>query len=476
MLHKSKLCSRAKDMGIFKASIDDTVLATIINAKLEEISEPVPKRMRSRPIYDFKQALSHNSCNFVMEMKRSSPSLGDFCKNFKPQKIFTVYKNFASAISILCEKTYFKGDLNLGVEIGAKCDLPLLCKDFIFCKEQIDRAYDYGFDAILLMLSVLEHQVFLDLLAYAKQKGLYVLAEVSNESEAYFAADIEAIDVIGINNRNLKTLDIDLNNTLQIYPILKNKVVLSESGFTNHSDLSKVYPICNYLIGSALTASPNLENTCKEMVYGLNKVCGITTKDAIDYIDPNFISLIGFIFCSQSPRFVDPQKAKPLITHAKNRKFQCVGVFKDNSVDEIINIANELKLDFIQIHGNVTKDMLCELKNIIDAQIITVLNTDSLNCDALNKKACEYLKYCTYFLLDNKIPGSGKSLDLKNLDGFLYKDRTLLAGGIGPDNLEPLLHLGFLGFDLNSKLESSVGIKDPKKINQISNIFAKLGR
>lgn len=472
MLQAQKLTSQAKAfVGLNTKAIDETVIATIINKKVEDVKNLKVTGKRTAPLLSLRTALGNkDSRNFILECKKSSPTLGDFCKDFDLDKLLDCYKTRAAAISVLCEEHFFKGSLDYLKYVKEHCNLPIICKDFIICKEQITNAYNAGADAVLLMLSVLSTPLYEELFSYAKTLGLDVLTEVDDLEQAQYTID-KKIEIVGINNRNLKTLKIDLNVAKKLSKLFPATTKLvSESGINTHKDLEFLGEINNFLIGSSLTKEQDITFKANSMLYGLNKLCGITTEDALKAAICNHATLAGLIFCEKSPRFIDVKKAKEFVIKANNQ-ISFVGVFVDENVEKVIQIAKKVKLSFVQLHGEENIDYIKELKEkapqlkIIKA--INVKNPSDLDIVSTYKKICDLI------ILDSNTPGSGKSFDWGVIPNDFDKSRVLLSGGIGLDNVKDALQMGFEGLDLNSKLEITKGVKDVDTVNKVFSIINK---
>ena len=465
MLHTEPLTSQAKAYpGLNYGEIEGTVLATIINRKVEDVKEIKVKGERTLPRVSFKNALGRKSRNFILECKQSSPTLGDFCKDFDLDKLINCYEKHACAISVLCEKHFFKGSLEYLKFVKKRTSLPVLCKDFIICREQLDEAYTAGADAVLLMLSVLSKETYEDLYEYAHKLGLDVLTEVDTKADALYCRE-HNIEIVGINNRDLRTLKIDLNNARELAALFDDNVkVVSESGINKHSDLTFLKPISNFLIGSALTGDEDVEFKAKSMLYGLNKVCGLTTREAIECCAENNVSIGGLIFAEKSPRYVSLDKAKEL-TADYTEALKFAGVFVDEELEVMVKIAKEVGLSYIQLHGHESPELIKKLRAALpQIKIIKAVNVKSAEDFDLIRN---YDELCDLFILDSASPGSGSSFDWNSIPKTVNHEKILLSGGIGPDNVKLALKQGFLGLDLNSKLEKVKGIKDTGLINEV---------
>lgn len=472
MLQAQKLSAAAlKFAGLNIESLDNTVLATIINKKVENIAAikeynnslkgEVCKERNARA---FKHALEGNKRHFILECKKSSPSLGDFCPDFNLEKIVACYNDRADAISVLTEEFFFKGSFEYLKKVRKLTEKPILLKDFIIVKEQIEIAKKLGADAVLLMLSVLTFDKFLELYNFARKLNLDVLTEVSDEDEAKFAVS-HHIDIIGINNRNLRTLTIDLNNAKKLYPLFpKDTVVISESGIKSHRDIVNMLPLKNFLIGSSLCSEIDIELKANSLLYGFNKLCGLTDKAGVETAINNRFSLAGLIFVPQSPRCINlEQAAKLALDPIYKGKINFCGVFRDADIRTVIEIVAKLCLKFVQLHGKESPDYIktlhekCPKLTIIKALGIS----ESLSHEDLLLFK-EYADNADLLLLDSKNPGSGKEFDKSLIPAFINKDKTIISGGIGPSNIASILTLNFCGIDCNSCLESAPGKKDPQ--------------
>lgn len=479
MLQAQKLSAAAlKYDGLNIESLDNTVLAAIINKKVENIAAIKEYNASlsdntcvKRKPHEFKRAFEGNRRHFILECKKSSPSLGDFCPDFNLEKIVSCYNDRADAISVLTEEFFFKGSFEYLKQVRKLTEKPLLCKDFIIAKEQIEIAQKIGSDAVLLMLSVLTFDKFLELYEFAKTLNLDVLTEVSNEVEAKFAIE-HHIDIVGINNRDLRTLKIDLSNAKKLYPLFPdNTVVISESGIKTHRDIVNMLPLKNFLIGSALCSEIDIDIKANTLLYGFNKLCGLTDKEGIETAINNKFSLAGLIFAEKSPRCINlEQAAKLALNPIYKSKINFCGVFKDAEINSVIEIASKLCLKFVQLHGKESPDYIKTLHE--KCPQLTIIKALGMNESLSHEDLVLFKVYAAtadYLLLDSKNPGSGKEFDKSLIPDFINKDKTIISGGIGPSNIASILTLNFCGVDCNSCLESAPGKKDPVLVRELFN-------
>ncbi|WP_412062507.1 indole-3-glycerol phosphate synthase TrpC [Rubrivirga sp. IMCC45206] len=178
---------------------------------------------------------------FIAECKRASPSEGTIRAEYHPAEIARSYKNAAAAaISILTEPAHFGGSLDDLVTVRQSVDLPVLRKDFVVDGYQLIEARAYGADAVLLIAAALDPAELADLLAQAGELGLGVLVEVHDPAEVD-ALDLDAVDVLGVNSRDLRTFDVDLGRAERVFADLPDRIVrVAESGIRTPADAARL--------------------------------------------------------------------------------------------------------------------------------------------------------------------------------------------------------------------------------------------
>ncbi|MCV9877373.1 bifunctional indole-3-glycerol-phosphate synthase TrpC/phosphoribosylanthranilate isomerase TrpF [Brenneria izbisi] len=443
--------------------MNKTILGKIVRDKalwVEERQQKQPLSTFQHEIApsqrDFYQALRQNKPAFILECKKASPSKGLIRDDFDPVAIAQVYQDYASAISVLTDEKYFQGDFAFLPRVSAAVPQPVLCKDFIISPYQIYLARYYQADAILLMLSVLDDEQYRQLSDIAHSLKLGVLTEVSNEEELQRAIQLEA-RVVGINNRDLRDLSIDLNRTRTLAPRLPDDVtVISESGINRYAQIRELSQFASgFLIGSSLMSEPDLSMAVRRIILGENKVCGLTRPEDAQAAYRNGAIFGGLIFVAASARHVDLAQAKNVITGAPLRY---VGVFRDAPIDEIIAIAEQLKLAAVQLHGQEEQQTISQLRQQLPAscQIWKALSIQG-------ELPARNLQDVDRYLLDNAQGGSGQTFDWSLLDDESL-DNVMLAGGLNAENVAQAAQFGTLGLDFNSGVESQPGQKDPHKI------------
>lgn len=407
----------------------------------------------------FYDALQGTRTAFILECKKASPSKGVIRDDFDPARIAEVYKHHASAISVLTDEKYFQGSFDFLPIVSGIAHQPILCKDFIIDPYQIYLARFYQADACLLMLSVLDDEQYRQLSAVAHSLNMGVLTEVSNEEELERAIALNA-RVVGINNRDLRDLSIDLNRTRQLAPRLGAGVtVISESGINTYAQVRELSHFANgFLIGSAMMSHGDLDAAVKRVLLGENKVCGLTRpQDAQAAHDAGAI-YGGLIFVPSSPRAVDVAQAKTVIAAAP---LQYVGVFRDSPVDNVVDIVKQLSLAAVQLHGSEDQDYIDALRRQLpdDVKIWKALSVKET-------LPARDLQHVEKYVFDNGQGGTGQRFDWSLLAGQAL-DNVLLAGGLGADNCVDAAKAGCSGLDFNSGVESEPGKKDATKLASV---------
>ena len=224
--------------------------------------------------------IKKNKVNVIAEIKKASPSKGILNAGLnvgEAASSYNKYKDFICGISVVTESIYFKGNPQFIKEVRRFSDLPILRKDFIFHESQIYESYELGANCILLISSILSLKKLKALYKKANEIGLEVLVEVHNKNEFDKAVDCGA-KLIGINNRNLKNMQINLNNTIEIFKYaarenIKDKIIVCESGISDIEFIKEM--ICEginvFLIGSYFMHSSNLDKTLKDFQASLRK-------------------------------------------------------------------------------------------------------------------------------------------------------------------------------------------------------------
>ena len=248
----------------------ENILEKIINKKIEKIVnlkkiislESLDELISTNKTFtNFKKKIEKNikeeKFSIIAEIKKASPSAGVIIKDYNPVKIANIYNtNKATCLSVLTEEDFFLGSLIHISKIKQKVNLPILCKDFFVDKFQVPLAKSYGADAILIILAGVSDKLAEDLYNEAIKLNMSIIVEVHTVEEAKHALRFKDA-LIGINNRNLKTLKTDINTTFDIHDVLVNHPgpLISESGIKTKEELlelSNKTSIKTFLIGESL--------------------------------------------------------------------------------------------------------------------------------------------------------------------------------------------------------------------------------
>jgi len=254
-------------------------LDNIVAKKLDELeqsqkivlSSELELAIKKRPLpLDLAAALRGDSLRLIAEVKRASPSAGVLCPNLDPLKLASTYAQCgAAAISILTESRYFGGSLeDLEAIRHGLLTVPLLRKDFILKPYQIFESRAWGADAVLLIVAILDDTRLKELLSLSHDLGMQCLVEVHNEDELKRALVCKA-EIIGINNRDLDTMTVDLDVTRRLRPLIPlDRLVVSESGIKGRDDIQKLkeWGVNAVLVGEALVTVKDVAAKIKELL------------------------------------------------------------------------------------------------------------------------------------------------------------------------------------------------------------------
>ena len=442
-----------------------------IRARLHGVHfDTLPKSERS--LYEY---LKRPGTSFILECKSASPSLGMIREHYEPGEIAAVYSHGhskAAGISVLCEPERFGGDYDHLATVAATTHLPVLCKDFIIDEIQVYAARYFGADAILLMLSVLNDKEYWRLSALAGSLGMDVLTEVIDEEEAKRAGRLGA-KIFGVNHRNLHDLSIDLTRSKQLAQFApKDAVVVSESGIRDVRTVRKLGAHSDgFLVGSQLTSQPDVDIAVRELVYGPNKVCGLTTPSAAQAAKASGAVYGGLIFEDASPRNVSRETSANIIVHERGLKYVAVSRRTEN-YGELIQDG----IAAVQIHAPLRASVEKERELIarVRAEVpehVEVWRAVSMTDELGPEIAQAITDDVDMLVLDAHEGGSGVRFDWGAMRG-VDKQKALLAGGLNPDNVADALATGVAGVDLNSGVEYAPGHKDAAKLRQA---FAVIG-
>lgn len=453
------------------------VLAKIVEDKRNEIAqlkidkplasfinELTPTEKNMYAALDRHQGSGH--AGFILECKKASPSKGLIRPDFDVKAIAQIYDKYAAAISVLTDEKYFQGKFEYLQAVTNTVTCPVLNKDFFIDTYQVHLARYYGADAILLMLSVLNDDEYQALAEVAKQYNLAILTEVSNDEELERAITLGA-KLIGINNRNLRDLSTDISRTFDFAPKIPNdRIIISESGIYTNDQVRELAPaVHGFLVGSSIMAQDDIDLACRKLIYGENKVCGLTQPEYAQAAIDAGAQYGGLIFVEKSPRCVTPVDAANIVETAPSLNY--VGVFVDSDIEFVVAMANNLNLFAVQLHGNENIEYIEKLRQVLPApcQIWRAVKVEH-DVPPLNNLQVDH------YVLDGKKPGSGQAFSWQLLnDTEQALSTSFLAGGLNAQNInqaiDQLTTQDLFGLDINSGAETSPGVKSREKLQTI---------
>ena len=448
--------------------------------------------------FPFEAALRQQDFNFICEVKKASPSKGIIAEPFPYLDIAKEYEVAgAAAISVLTEPDFFKGDKKYLQEIASTVKIPVLRKDFIIDEYQIYQAKVWGASAILLICACLDVPTLTKFRELADSLGLSSLVEAHDEHEVQMAIDCGA-RIIGVNNRNLKDFTVDVQNSVRLRNLVQDDVIfVSESGLETPEDIQVLRDnnIGVALMGETFMRSPNKVEKLAYL-YGPTyytpkvKMCGISNVETIPAIIDAKPDYMGLVF-APSKRQVTVEQAKTLVEElykqnvvgnnseveqtepvtsldtASSETIKTVGVFVNETVENLLKIAEEVKLDVIQLHGDEDESFIQILKEQSNVEVWKAVQVRSAaDAEKWIDSSADMLLFDAYH--KDERGGTGEVFDWSSLDEF--ERPFMLAGGIDSTNVARAIRtVRPYGIDISSGIETE-GVKDNEKIKAFTNI------
>ena len=425
--------------------------------------------------FPFEVALRQQDFNFICEVKKASPSKGIIAEHFPYLDIAKEYEVAgAAAISVLTEPDFFKGDKKYLQEIASTVKIPVLRKDFIIDEYQIYQAKVWGASAILLICACLDVPTLTKFRELADSLGLSSLVEAHDEAEVQMAIDCGA-RIIGVNNRNLKDFTVDVQNSVRLRNLVEDDVIfVSESGLETPEDIQVLRDnnIGVALMGETFMRSPDKVEKLAYL-YGPTyytpkvKMCGISKVETISAIVDAKPDYMGLVF-APSKRQVTVEQAKTLVDELhKHYEIKTVGVFVNETVENLLKIAEEVKLDVIQLHGDEDETFIQSLKECTNVEVWKAVQVRSAaDAEKWIDSSADMLLFDAYH--KDERGGTGEVFDWSSLDEF--ERPFMLAGGIDSTNVARAIRtVRPYGIDISSGIETE-GVKDNEKIKAFTNI------
>ncbi|KAH7159945.1 indole-3-glycerol phosphate synthase-domain-containing protein [Dactylonectria estremocensis] len=439
--------------------------------------------------------------SLMAEIKRASPSKGIFNLDISaPAQARKYALAGASVISVLTEPEWFKGsieDLRAVRQVldGMPNRPAILRKEFVFDEYQILEARLAGADTVLLIVKMLETELLERLYKYSLSMGMEPLVEVQNAEEMTIAVQLGS-KVIGVNNRNLESFEVDLNTTSRLRSMVPDTTIICAlSGINSHEDvvMCKNDGINAVLVGEAIMRAPDASVFISQLCSGsstpvekktaaplFTKICGTRSAEAATKAVESGANFVGICLVPGAKRCISHEtalsiskaihsndgtpesKTKATVTSAKatdffaeattrlaNKRTQLVGIFQNQPLSDVLDKQKQYNLDLVQLHGEEP----IEWANLIPVPVIRCFKPGHVGVGRRG--------YHTIPLLDSG-SGSGKLLDVSSVKAVLESDpelRVFLAGGLNPDNVaEAVKALGPLsdrvvGVDVSSGVE-----------------------
>ena len=439
--------------------------------------------------FPFEAALRQQDFNFICEVKKASPSKGIIAEDFPYLDIAKEYEVAgAAAISVLTEPDFFKGDKKYLQEIASTVKIPVLRKDFIIDEYQIYQAKVWGASAILLICACLDVPTLTKFRELADSLGLSSLVEAHDEHEVQMAIDC-GTRIIGVNNRNLKDFTVDVQNSVRLRNLVQDDVIfVSESGLETPEDIQVLRDnnIGVALMGETFMRSPNKVEKLAYL-YGPTyytpkvKMCGISKVETIPAVVEAKPDYMGFVF-APSKRQVTVDQAKTLVEElhkqytkrynngaeqSNNDEIKTVGVFVNETLENLVTIAKEANLDVVQLHGDEDEAFTQSLKERTNVEVWKAVQIRSAaDAETWIDSSADMLLFDAYH--KDERGGTGEVFDWSCLDEF--ERPFMLAGGIDSTNVARAIRtVRPYGIDISSGIETD-GVKDDEKIKAFTNI------
>ena len=448
------------ERGILEAIVERKrrdVSARLAGSSVESLRSQAEPSRRS-----LRAALARPGARFIMEVKRASPSKGQLRDQADPTAISAAYDGAADAVSVLTDNPFFHGSLDDLAKVRLVFDGPILAKDFVVDPRQVPEARRHGADAVLAMLSVLTPAEAEQVIAEARRLGMEVIVEVHDEAQVEQALALDA-PIIGINNRDLHTLEVDLAVTERLAPLIPaDRLVVAESGIGGRADVDRLAGHADaFLVGSSLMRSPDPGRAARSLAFGRVKVCGLTSA-ADARLAAGRATHGGMIFVAESRRRISRSEALPVAEAARASGLETVGVFRNTRLMQVAETARALALDVVQLHGEEDPDYIAALRNLVggDTEIWAVSAVGARQ--PYRRTGADRTIYDSE--RNGRCGGTGRAFDWARLRDSGALGADVVAGGLFPGNAAAAARLGAFALDVNSGVESAPGRKDEVKI------------
>ena len=482
------------------------------NLPLSELQQQV-ERMPITKDFPFEQALQELDFNFICEVKKASPSKGIIAEDFPYLEIAKEYEMAgAAAISVLTEPDFFLGSPQYLQDIAEAVHIPVLRKDFIIDEYQIYEAKVWGASAILLIAAILDNETMARFHKLADSLGLSCLVETHDETEVLRAVNIGA-RIIGVNNRSLRNLVDDsvtfvsesgLDTAADIQRLRDNKIhaaLMGESFMRTKDKVAKLAELYGPIrrkcsihknterdrLGTEDTSNievpsaPTVDEATQSSYEVKVKFCGITQEDTVPVLLETEPDYVGFIF-APSKRQVTVEQAQSITrslqdsvsTTSGDKCISRVGVFVNETISTIVEIAKAVPLSVVQLHGDETVAYIESLRIHLQEEQLGSIQIWKAVQVQIKKDIMQWEQAPIDGLVVDAYSkttrgGTGQTVDWSLLEGIEMP--YYLAGGIGLHNVaRAIRRLQPYGLDMSSSLETN-GQKDASTIRTMSQLI-----
>jgi indole-3-glycerol phosphate synthase/phosphoribosylanthranilate isomerase len=405
-------------------------------------------------------ALAQPDARFIMEVKRGSPSAGAIRPRADAAALARAYRSAADAISVLTDAPYFGGSLDDLAAVRREYPGPILAKDFIVDPRQVAEARLHGADAVLVILAVLDDAQAAAAMAEARRLGMDVLVEAHTAGEVRRAAGLGA-EMIGINNRDLDTLKVDLATTERLAALVPaGTLVVAESGIATRAEVERLAPYADaFLVGSSLMRAEEPGEAARALAFGRVKVCGITDGHDAAMAAEHGAAYAGVVMVPNTPRAVTCSAAEAI---AEASPVPLVGVFRNEKPMQVVYSARALALRAVQLHGDEDALYIRALRGLLPEE------TEIWAAAAVGREVPRPRLGADRTLFDSQIGGrsggTGIAFDWSRVEGRADLGRSLLAGGLKPGNARAAARVGAFALDVGSGVEMAPGRKDAGRL------------
>jgi len=415
---------------------------------LREAARPTTRGLRA--------ALARPGARFIMEVKRVSPSQGSLRAEVDPAAIARAYRGAADAISVLTDTPYFGGSLDDLRAVRGVFGGPILAKDFIVDPRQVAEARIAGADAVLVILAVLGDAEARAVMDEARRLRMDVLVEAHDEPELRRGVALGA-QILGINNRDLTTLKVDLAVTERLAGLVPDGTLLvSESGIENRGDVERLAPFADaFLVGSSLMRAADPAVAARALAFGRVKVCGVTNAADAAAAAEAGAAFAGVIMVPGTPRAVTLDAAAAAVD---GLAIPTVGVFRNEKPLAIAQAAQALGLSAVQLHGDEDALYIRGLRSLLPAGVEIWAAAAVADTVPQARAGADRTVY------DNGAGGTGRTFDWTRLASRPELGEAILAGGLHPGNARAAAATGAWALDVSSGVEATPGRKDPAKL------------